>query len=258
MMPLNIVKPGERLHRLVTIYGPTGAGKSWFGVSAESILGGRTLVLMTEGAEAGLVGFDADIVLIHTIDELRDTLRALKSDPGPYKDGVVVIDSLSQMAKFGLAIDSEEQFKKGNTKTPLNIPLDSYKRVGEDIRRTIWFARELPMHVVLVCLDRIFVSDDQTIRMIGPNLTESLSADVRAYSDVVGYLTAEPMDVQKRDGSTERQLVRRLWLQPGENFHARVRVGKGISVPPFIVSPTLPKLLKLLHTMNGEGGKNNG
>jgi len=243
-MPLQTVKPGDRPYRLLVVYGPTGAGKSWFGASAESKLGGRTLIISTEGAEGGLTGFDVDVLTVHTMDELRATLKELKTDPGPYKDGVLVLDSLSQMARFGLASDAEGEFKKGNTRTPLNIPLDSYKRVGEDIRRSVWFARTLPMHVVLICLDRVFTSDDNTVRMIGPNLTESLSGDIRAYGDLVGYMAAEVLDVQK-DGKVERQLVRRLFLQPGRDYHARVRVGKGIVVPEFLVAPTIEKVLKV-------------
>jgi len=253
MSELEIIKPGDRKHRAITVYGPTGAGKSWFGASGESTLGGRTLILMVEGAEGGLTGFDVDISPIAKLEQFNETLRFLKNSKHNYTVGVV--DSLSQLQKFGLALDSENEFKKGNTKTPLNIPLDSYKRVGEDIRRSLWFARTIPMHWVFLCLDRMFTSDDGTIRMIGPSLTEGLSADVRAYSDVVGYLTAEAMDVQKKDGTKERQLVRRLWLQSEGNFHARVRVGKGVVVPQFVVSPTLPKLLNMLDTANAEGRK---
>lgn len=252
-MPLQTHKPEDRTFRLVTVYGPTGVGKSWFGASAESRLGGRTLVLQTEGAEGGLTGFDVDISTVANMDEFRAVLRDLKSDPGPYKSGVLVVDSLSQLARFADAVDAEEEFKKGHTTTPLNLPLDTYKRVGEDVRRSIWFARTLPMHVVLVCLDRIFTDkNDVTIRLIGPNLAPALSGDIRAYSDVVAYLTAEMLDVQTKDGKTERRLVRRMFLQPGRDYAARVRAGRNITVPEFLVSPTIEKLLAVFE---GGGGK---
>lgn len=246
-MPLTTHKPEDRQFRLFTIYGPTGAGKSWFAASAESKLGGRTLVLSTEDAESGLTGFDVDIHTVHNMTELKTALQDLKTDPGPYKDGVLVLDSLSQMERFADAVDAEAEFKRGNSKTPLNIPLDAYKRVQEDIRRSVWFARTLSMQVILVCLDRIFTDkNDMSIRLIGPNLTPGLSGDIRAYSDVVGYLRAEVLDVQK-NGKVERQLVRRLFLQPTSEYHARVRAGKGVEIPEFLVAPTLQKVLRLFN-----------
>lgn len=246
-MTLQTHKPEDRKFRLFTIYGPTGAGKSWLAASAEASLGGRTLILMTEDAESGLTGFDVDILTVRNMDELKNALRDLKSDPGPYANGVLVLDSLSQMERFADAVDAEVEHKRGNTKTPLNIPLDSYKRVQEDIRRIVWYARTLPMHVILICLDRIFTDkNDVSIRLIGPNVTPGLSGDIRAYSDVVGYLTAEVMNTKTKDGKEERKLVRRLFLQPGEGYHARVRGGKDVVVPEYITNPTIKKVLEIL------------
>lgn len=247
-------KPEEKKTRLFLFYGPTGAGKSWLAASGESRLGGKTLIVMTEDAETGLTGFDVDMLSVHNMSELYEVLRNLKQNTGSYKNdagelqgpySVLVLDSLSQMQKFALAVDAEAQYKVGNTKSPLNTPLDSYKRVGEDIRRCIWYVRTLPLNVVMICLDRVFVSEDQTVRMIGPNLSEGLSMDVRAYADVVGYLNAEVLDTVDSKGATSRKLVRRLHLVPGKDFHARVRAGKGIEVPEFIVSPTMEKILKV-------------
>lgn len=248
MTDIAIHKPGANPWKSILTYGPTGAGKTRFGISAESQLGGRTLVIATESSEAqpdpSTVGFDVDITYVHNMSEFKAVLKFLKANPGKYSVGV--LDSLSQLQKFGNAEDAEREFARGNTRTPLNIPLDAYKRVGEDIRRSMWEARTLQMHWVFVCLDRVFVSEDNTVRMVGPNLTETLSADVRAYCDIVGYMTAEMLEVALKDGTKEQRLVRRMFLQPGHDFYARVRAGKDVAVPEFIVSPTLPKLLDIL------------
>lgn len=254
MTEIKITKPGVNPYKSILVYGPTGAGKTRFGISAESTLGGRTLVIATESSEAqpdpSTLGFDVDITYVRDMEEFKAVLKFLQLNPGKYAVGVV--DSLSQLAKFGLAADAENEFKRGNTRTPLNIPLDAYKRVGEDIRRSMWMARTLPMHWVYVCLDRVFVSEDNTVRMVGPNLTESLSGDVRAYCDVVGYMTAENMEVETKDGKREARLVRRLFLQPSGDFYARVRAGRDVEVPQFIVSPSLPKLLDILKVKEGK------
>lgn len=254
------IKPEEKKTRLFLFYGPTGAGKSWLAASGESRLGGRTLIVMTEAAETGLTGFDVDVLAVQNMEQFHEVLRNLKANNGSYKNdagelqgpyATMVVDSMSQMQKFGLAVDSDAQYKLGNVKTALNIPLDSYKRVGEDIRRCIWMARTLPLNTVMICLDRVFTSEDNTVRMVGPNLTESLSGDVRAYADVVGYMTAAVVDTIDGKGVTARKLVRRLFLQPGKDFYARVRAGKGIEVPEYIVSPTLEKVLDVFKHEDG-------
>ena len=246
---IEIVKPGDREYRTVLVYGPTGAGKSWFSASAEAKLAGRTLVLMTEDADAGLEGFDVDVTHVRSADQMWAVLRALKTGAAPfdkYKGGVLVVDSLTQAQAFFIAEDAEVEHKKGNTKTSLMVPRDSYMRVGENIRRMIWYARTLPMHQIYVCLDRLFTDQDGVIQMKGPDLTPALSGDVRAYCDVVAYMTADKLDVKDKEGKTERRLVRRLFLQPGDGFHARVRAGKGAQIPEFVVSPTIERLLKTL------------
>ncbi|MDR7534528.1 MAG: AAA family ATPase [Armatimonadota bacterium] len=252
---ITITKPSDRKYRSLLVYGPTGAGKSWFGASGEAKLGGRTLFAMTEDAETGLEGFDVDITHARSAEQMWAILRALRAGQPPfdaYRDGVLVVDSLTQAQKFFLAEDAEAAFKKGNTNTPLSIPLDAYKRVSENIRRMLWYARTLPMHVVYICLDREFVTEDGVLRMTGPDLTPQLSGDVRAYCDVVGYLRAEVRDVRE-GGSQEKKLVRLLYLEPGKGFYARVRAGRGVSVPPFIANPTLGKVLSIFQKGVKEG-----
>lgn len=251
---IEIVKPGDRKFLTFLFYGDTGAGKSWLGASAEATLGGRTLVIMTEDADAGLQGFDVDITYVRSAEQMWSVLRALKAGTPPfdqYKNGALVLDSLTQAQAFFLAEDAEGEHKKGNTRTPLTVPRDTYQRVGENIRRMVWFARTLPMHQVYICLERTFTDENGVIQKKGPDLTPALSGDVRAYCDAVGYMTAEMLDVTSGD-KKERRLVRRLWLQPGDGFYARVRAGKGIAVPQFVVSPTLAKLLKAITQREGE------
>ena len=245
-MTIQVSKPEDRPYRLVLVYGPTGAGKSWFGASAESRLGGRTLIAMTEDSDSGLTGFDVDLVPVRGMEQLKQLVRDLRADPGPYKDGVLVLDSLTQLERFADAEEAEAEYRRQTTKTPLQVTQEAYGRMQEDIRRTIWATRTLPLNIVLVCLDKLFTDkNDVTIRLIGPNLTPRLSGDIRAYSDVVGYMTAETLDVQSKDGKTERRLVRRLFLQPGHDFAARARAGKGVVIPEFIASPTIEKLLAI-------------
>ncbi len=254
-----IRKPTDRKYLSILVYGETAAGKSWLAASAESSFGGRTLIAMAEDADVGLVGFDVDIVHVRNSATMWALLRALKAGQPPYdayRDGVLVFDSLTQLQKFLHAEDSEELYKRERVSSPLFISRDTYRKVGEEIRRMLWFARTLPMHVVYICLSRPFADEDGVVKMQGPDLTPSLSADVRAYCDVVAYLVAEAAQVRSKDGTVREGVVRRLWLQPGKDFFARVRAGRDVSVPPYIVNPTLPKLLEVIRPAKPrEGGE---
>ncbi len=230
-------------------YGDYGVGKTTLAASASEVPEMRdVLFINAEGGDESIKYFDLDLVTIsnfgqfarvqeflrrHCINrdkyrdgdqEARTTLikyeSALKGIPEEEIDepklyNTVIVDSLTEVQKYcmyqllGIKIGEFE----------LDVPPDQpewseWGKSAEMIRLLVRTFRDLPMHTIFVCAMGTD-QDHQKKYHYQPLLPGKLANEVLGFFDTVGFMTA---------GRTEGgELIRRLYLEPGQTFKAKNR-----------------------------------
>jgi len=252
------------------LYGDYGVGKSFLAATAAEVPRmQRVLYINAEGGDASVEHFDMDIIDISNYTqfarvyeflkvhcryrdsykqdsknkEARDKLRRLEAmfrevdldeidEPTLYH--TVVGDSLTEIQKYcmyqllGITIGTFQL-----DATPDVPELGDWNRSAEMIRLLVRTFRDLPINVIFVCA-RGETQDQHKRFHYAPLLPGKLGNEIRGFFDVVGYLVSAPTE--------GGEILRRLWLEPGQTFTAKNRFKDFDAL--YIDSPSMAELAK--------------
>jgi hypothetical protein len=264
--PFKITHPVRRERYLnACIFGEYGSGKTFLAASADDVPEMKNVLFID--VESGDLTLQSrpqlDVIQINTYSQLAKIYEFLKlhcqardegdiaklrqldqtvcdedRDPPQYR--CVVIDSLSEV--FRVCMYQLLGIKLG--KQALDVEPDqpgyeNWSKVTEMIRLLVRSFRDLNMHVIFVCSEK--VSDEKGKKAaIGLNLPKALAAEVPGFLDVVGYLMVNTTGTEKGQMTTER----RLCLSPGQAFLAKNRF-TGFK-DPYISEPSMAKVIQLI------------
>lgn len=210
------------------VYGGPGVGKTVFSSTAPNVL--------FCDAEAGVLSIankDIDMVKITNFSQTISIYEFLLADNHKYE--AVVLDSLTEIQLKSMDVVLKYEYSKNPNRDPDIPTLKDWGKSTEQIRKMVRAFRDLPMHVIFVCLSTD-VKDELTGALYTkPALPGKLSDRVCGYVDIIGYL-----DIRK---DTDGKPIRKMLFQPYSNVVAKDRSGK---LPLVMENPTFPKILKII------------
>ena len=231
-------------------YGDYGVGKSYLVATASEVPEMReVLYVNAEGGDESIKDFDLDIVDIEDYSqfarvheflrvhckyrdayqnegdqEAKEKLKKLEAkfkflDPAdidePALYNTVAIDSLTEVQKY--CMYQLLGIKVGEFAldiAPDQPQWDEWGKSAEMMRLLVRTFRDLPINTLFVC-GQSENQDDRKRFCYNPLLPGKLANEVQGFFDVVGYMIAAPTE--------GGEMLRRLWLEPGQTFKAKNR-----------------------------------
>jgi hypothetical protein len=246
----------------VLIYGDYGVGKTYLAATSQDVPAMQNTLIID--AEAGDLSVsdrsDLDSIRVtafstlarvyeylrlhvrardegdtDTLQRLEQRYRGANPDATPRLYRTVVIDSLTEVQKFAMysVLGSEIGPSKLDA-DPDSPQFADWGKQLELIRRLVRSFRDLPMHFICVCPERV-TEDDRKRQVRRPSMTGQVEREVPGFFDVVGYMQAGP-------GPEGQGTVRRLHLAPGQTFLAKTRFQV---TQPYIDNPTMAEIYRL-------------
>jgi hypothetical protein len=124
---------------------------------------------------------------------------------------------------------------------PDKANLDDYGKTTQQMRKLIRFLKDLPINLVLICL-QLDDKEDSGEPIVRPHLMPKLCAEVIGMMDCVGYMFTKAVE--------GNPLQRRLLVQPYGKFRAKLRRPEGAPQVMTVIEPTWTKVHKLITTMD--------
>ena len=231
----------------ILIYGRNKKGKTRFGASAGQ---GEVLILDPEEGTEGMVKSDPHVWPIGAWPEVDDAYNFLKLGQHSYK--WVSVDGLTKFANMSLRYVMSQEEERDLTRKPGLVQKQDYGKSGELMKGMLNNFHSLRMGVVFTAQERaIEVTDDpeaddedaeQSSMLYVPDLPRGVRSSVNQIVDVIGRIYT--VKVEHPKDPELRVLQRRLWVEPHIAFDTGYR--SDFRLPPFIKSPTIPKLVTLL------------
>jgi phage nucleotide-binding protein len=219
------------------IYGPPGAGKTYFGGTAQDHKETTpVLVLDIEGGSSTLRHRkDVDVVRVTSFKQLVNTWAQLdKAKDIHYK--TVVLDSLTELQKLDMNDIMASVLNKDPDRDP-DVPSQrEWGKSSNHIREIVRRFRDLPCNVIFTSLDKVVKDDDSGAVHVMPSLPGKLANEVPGFIDIVGYLYT---DIDP--GKTE--VIRRLLVQPTRKHRAKDRTS---ALGQVIENPSVPIVWDLI------------
>lgn len=217
------------------IYGPSGAGKTTYAGSAKKLL----LVDIEQGTTAlAAQGTMVDVWKITEFDEIWEVYDYLKKNPGEYES--VALDSYSDLCSKCLETVVDEAEARDTRRMTDAAELRDHGRVTLKMAKVLRRFRDLPINLILICTER-GPTEHNKFRT-GPNLPESLTLQLIAYMDMIGFLDI----VEKVDESGDVTVSRKL-LFYSPSGAIRVKDRFGVFTPETgergLTNPTHPSTL---------------
>lgn len=195
-------------------YGHEGTGKTTAAATASQ--NGRVLVVNSEGGlkKSALRqhGVNTDNVVVWPNPETGEqitsaSLEALHArlvgmfadDPNAFY--AVVLDSLTEIHHLLREQATDQRVAKARVELdPDFVDRDDYGKMTNQLRKLIRRFRDLPCHVVFLCLEK----DDEDAKQYRPALTPALCTDVLGYADVVARFASPDDSFRARFKGTDR------------------------------------------------------
>lgn len=241
-----ITRPAEssRPPRIL-VYSRNKKGKTTFGTTAPDVL-----LIDPEGGTDGMVRRNPNVWPIAQWTEMDDPYHYLKSKKHPYK--WVSVDGLTKLSGMSLRYVMGQEEERDVTRKPGMVQKQDYGKSGKLLEGMINNFVSLDMGVIFTCQERIIeVQDDggesdddeaETTQILYvPDLPKGARGVANSVVDVIGRLYTVKTDHPK---SGNPYIQRRLWVEPHVAYDTGYR--SDYALPPFIKSPTVPKLVNLL------------
>lgn len=221
------------------IYGPIGAGKTYFGGSAQDHEDTKPILVLD--VEGGVMTLrhrkDVDVIQIRSMKKLEDTINQLNKNESYYK--TIFVDSLTELQKLDMRTVMREQFNKRPDNTDIYVPSQrEWGKSGERLRMIVRALRDLPCHTISTALEAETVDERTNKRLVHPSLPGKLKSELPGFFDIVGHLRA----VKEDD-----VIVRKLQVQGTENLIAKDRSD---ALDPLIINPSVPLIWETIVDSN--------
>jgi hypothetical protein len=155
----------------------------------------------------------------------------------------VIIDSLSELNSISLQRAFSEDMDNLLSHADSDDTRRDYGRNKQSILKVVRAVRNLPMHIIMTCASE-WDEDERKKLKHQPRLTGSLSKEIQAFWEVVGFLETKAARSEGEGGVEDVSVMRRLWLQPVGKFDAKNRLAN--QSVTHIDDPSMEKLISLL------------
>ena len=238
---LQVRPPSEIISWLnILIYGEIGAGKTWFGGTADD--DERTRPLLVIDTEGGITTLrhrsEVDVVTLRSVPELEklhnDLYHSIENGTMHYKS--LMIDSLPELADLDMRTIMREAYSKNPDKVDRDVPSPrEYGKSRIHMRAIVRAFRDLPCNTIFTAQVNSLQEEGQPIKYF-PGFTGKMKTEIPGFMDIVGYLQPEvdPQGV----------IVRKLQVQGTRRVVAKDRTSALGSV---VENPTVPMLWNLIH-----------
>jgi hypothetical protein len=249
-------------HRTFAIYGRPGTGKTTFAGSFPKPIAYIDIRDQGTASLRGLKG--VKVKQLEDIEDLDEILRHLRKHHSQYK--TVVLDTVSQLQQMAIEeLFDGKQLKKGKRPGDWGtMTMQDWGTVTGKLKRLIIDFRDLAdygLNVVFLAQEKVSKEEaDEKVgsgtvlaTTVGPSVSGSVAEVLNAAVTVVGHTfnrvkttTKEGKDGKKKK-ETKVEFCMRLGADP--TYTTKVRKGRDIEVPSFIVDPTYDDLIAII---NGE------
>lgn len=234
IIPVSEASPYAR----VLVYGRNGKGKTRFAASS----GLKTLIIDVneEGTKSIRSYPNVDVRPIKTWEEFVWAYWYLRAGNHDYQ--CVVIDTLTQVQIICMKQILNEAEDRDPNRPPNTPERRQWLATTETMRPFIYNFRNLPMHVVFVCQERVDSNEDEegevTTRYV-PALSPGLRGDAMSAVDFMGRIYRRP--VRKGKGKKEtRTWEPRMLVGDHDDYETKDRSG---SLGYIVANPTMEKFI---------------
>lgn len=236
-------------HQKWLVYGRSGTGKTTLLATAPKP------ILLLDPGEKGTKSIKKrqgiDRLSLDQWDDFEQAYWYLEGK-GSEKYKTVAVDTVTKLQDLAMSKVNPDGGQMAKNK---------WGEVSSLLKSWIILYRDLPMNVIFTAQDRERDSEDiedegTILPEVGPWTMPSVAKTLNAAVDVIGntFIREREVIVKDAKGGTKAKTIAEFCLRIGP--HARYvtkfrvdREGTEIVVPPFIISPTFDKLVKL---QNGE------
>lgn len=242
------------------IYGRNGTGKTTLSASwPKPIL---FLNILDNGTESIQDVEGIDVVHITTGEELKDLILwcTRKAKKGRLKYKTVVLDTMTQLQ--GMLVKELAEKLKLNLKGKRagdfgTLTMQHWGLISGDMKAAIMDIRNLDIHSVFLCQERIFgMTDEEDDGLeeidpeVGPRLMKSVKNDLNSSVSIIANTFIRLKVSKKKDenGKIKRTAIKQYCLRVGPNpvYTTKIRKPKGIEAPDFIVDPSFKKIRAIM------------
>ena len=239
---LQVKPPSEVVDWLnILIYGEVGAGKTWFGGTADD--DDRTRPLLVIDTEGGITTLRhrpfVDVVTLRSLPELEklhnDLYHSIENGSIYYKS--LMIDSLPELADLDMRTIMKSAYSNNPDKVDVDVPSPrEYGKSRNHMRAVVRAFRDLPCNTIFTAQVNSLQEEGQPTKYF-PGFTGKMKTEIPGFMDIVGYLTPE---VEPGSGV----IVRKLQVQGTRRVVAKDRTS---ALGNIVENPTVPMLWDLIH-----------
>lgn len=236
---LGVEPPSESIKWVnMLIYGDPGAGKTFFGGSAEDHK--ETSPLLVFDVEGGVMTLrhrsSVDVIQIRSMKALQDNINAIAKQPDMYYK-TLFVDSGTELQKLDMRTVMLEQHQKKPETTDIYVPSQrEWGKSGERVRMIVRALRDLECNVIMSALGAVDQDDRTGRRLIHPSFPGKLKSELAGFFDIVGHLKAVA------EGG---EIKRTIQFVKTENLIAKDRSG---ALPNLMENPSFPEIWELIHS----------
>lgn len=233
------IKPVEEVspYLKLGVYGRNGRGKTRLGASFPNAL----IIDINEEGTRSAVGTGTEVRECRNFDEVAHGYWYLKAGNHSYE--TVVIDTVTALHQASLRKVLGEAEDRDPTREPSTPDKRTHGRAGQLTRDLVMDFRNLPMHVVYLCQERVIDDEDSDEPAFH---TADLPAGARGTMTgavgILGRIFSREMTVRNR--TTKKKTTKWIDLMlvgPHEQFDTKDRTN---NLGVIVQQPTGPKLIE--------------
>jgi phage nucleotide-binding protein len=233
----------------VLLYGRNGKEKTRTAANS----GLKTLIIDVneEGTRSVTSYANCYVITIKRWEEFVWVFWYLKEGNHDYK--VVIIDTLTQVQKICMKRVLNQAEDRDPNRPPNTPERRQWNQMTETLRPYIYDFRNLPMHVVFVCQERVDKgSDDDEEGEIRaryvPDLSPGLRGDAMSAVGIMGRMYKRPVRTVKKVGKRKKETIKweaRMLVGDHEDYETKDRT---YELGYIVRQPSMKKIIKAWET----------